>query len=321
MKYTNAIKLMLPDINSTDNWGTAINYNFQILDREIQKTLSELENTKNAVGVGIPYYKELYIHNGSVTTGPYKFVQIESDLTQQPVRYTFSYYTDIEISGTEVQGKGAPVIYTTNPTIDEQPLNNLEKGIGAYVINKTPIIVALKADESQTYKQGDLLVAISEVGSIYDTSYVNIKFEKYPDTGHYIEPQITVNTQGAAIIEYADKNYIDWTLRTKTTTIQAVPAFHFRKINIGANNIIEITGIQATGYTNADDFGHIINFYTSDSYPCFCDYSVAKTIDGNYLTVTITLDETAASAMSTEGCYMQVYIGTSIAASVGVLDA
>lgn len=309
MRYTSKIRLMLPDVGSTENWGTAINYNFQLLDNEIQKVFSELESTKNIVGVGVPYYRELYSANGD---GPYKFVQVEIEEEGTPQQYyNFKYYMNINHDG----GVGVPLIYTTgNISGGALGLNDLGRGIGAYLINNdvNGTEVTLTTGDKQTYCQGDLLVAISEVGSIYDSSYVNIKFAKYPDTGHYIEPEVKVENN-AAIIEYADKNYIDWTLlkQSNETGIRAIPAFYYE-----IKDASEPTAVVT--FKDAQDlsFGVQVEFYREDGlsktpYYVAYDVKIEETIAGQQSDYTITIipEQTVSDGK------MCIYIGRSILAA------
>lgn len=308
MRYTSKIKLMLPDVGSTQNWGTAINYNFQLLDNEIQKVFSELETTKNIVGAGVPYYRELYSANG---TGPYKFLEVEVENEgEEQQYYNFKYYTNINQDG----GIGDPLIYTTGNVSDSVfGLNDLGRGVGAYLINNDAngTKIALTTGDTQTYYQGDLLVAISEVGSIYDSSYVNIKFAKYPDTGHYIEPEVKIENN-AAIIKYTDKNYIDWTLLKGSNKVgtRAIPAFHY-----WVKDASESTAVIEFMDARELSFGVQVEFYTETNLskiPYYVAYDVKieetkKELISQYK-VTITPEQTVSNGK------MCVYVGRSIAA-------
>lgn len=307
MRYTNKIKLMLPDVGSTQNWGTAINYNFQLLDNEIQKVFSELETAKNIVGAGVPYYRELYSVNGS---GPYKFLEVEvQNAGTEQQYYNFKYYTNINQDG----GVGDPLIYTTGSVSGGVfGLNDLGRGVGAYLINTGETEIALTTGDTQTYYQGDLLVAISEVGSIYDSSYVNIKFAKYPDTGHYIEPEVKVENN-AAIIKYTDKNYIDWTLLkgSNKVGIRAIPAFHYWVKDANSEVVLTFTDARNLSFGVQVEF-YIENGSSKTPYYVAYDVKIEETIAEQQSNYTVTIKPEQAVS----GGKMCVYVGRNITAAI-----
>lgn len=283
MRTTKNLKLNLPALG-TNNWGGSINDNFDKLDENfgnIKKSITNIETTMN---VGVPYWQLYKDINGN----EYEFVTINVD---EENRLTSLTYTNKPID---------PTSSINIPAYDF----SLISGCGAYVIgiNKTEGQVPEKNNVifnsmTQTWEKGAILVVV------YTTSGYQLR--KYPDSGYYIKPTISVNGDKVQI-NYEKKTYPDWVENELTSDATPIPAFHFVERSINNSNSCKLEFVVAAD-TTASKLGVFAKFYTKsgNSKSSFLiDYTTNVSIVGTIATITISWTDGLP-----DNAYCSIYAG------------
>lgn len=311
-RTTPTLKLDLPDLGSSANWGNAINNNFTKIDQKYTSLYNEMVSMQDTLLLGEAYYAELKTEDGD----PYKFLYIEQDpITEQ---YQITYYTHVKKYGDAIVGDEQHEFITySDYSKSYATLNTIPSNIGAYVIND--ITFKYKDQDALNLKQGDLLI-VTDIISTSDDSFSQRSFVVFPDTGFYIEPTVEwINDNTKVQITYTKRNYVEYSVRDLTSGFTLVPAYYFHTVTTWKDSTDQTQKIAEFSYSDSTpglstSLCASLLFYTtngSQKQPIYIDYWHTLTKTNALVKIRIAVDKNIPNGLKCDVC-----IGYNIPGSV-----
>ena len=293
-------QFQFPEIGSKGNWGTAINSNFRIVDRELRKIYSNINALQSLLGSNMPYVK----------LDDYKyFVSFVDDDVSKTI--VIKYFNKTHAAG---DGEGTATYtydYDSNVWTPSAP----PAGTAAYVIQG---LNSSGLPGGQTFERGDFAVVVEEFGSIYGNNFVSRIYKKYPTLGEYYIPQ--ENQQAPYKLIFTKTNYVDW--------FQISEPIKFLLPNIGlstfnyftyknrtytingentsvVDNTISFTFEMSDAESAGDNYTFTLNWFINDA-PLFVSHYVTRSVENGALTMSIHWDPSGILENETVRCEVSV---------------
>lgn len=319
------------------NWGGQMNQNIRILDQKINRLYSEVSNTRNLIGLGIPYVQ---------TKDGHKFVRV--GYRTEPQEGFYLKYSD----DPKFEEGSVIYYYYQNPASAENSFDAIDNYLGAIVSQGDD--ESTKDDESTgsvpidgsddtkstkeelfgntTYTNGDILVRTSEFGSILSENYLSVQFKKYILHYTYYYPSFDRGNPYKLTFEPIDAVEMH-NKAAETYTLPSIGYSTFNCIKYSLTNgsgSFTIDGEKASGWdvdTNTNiatgsikfslgeftpDINSVmpeITFYleTDDSNTLVAlAYNLTKSLAGNIVTITVNVDVSGIENNETLSIYVSV---------------
>jgi hypothetical protein len=223
MERFQGLKLKLPPVGSSGNWGSAINKNFLIINDEINTLYQRVQQFASLLGNEIPYIKtderQFFVVIQQVTDNVKKY-------DPGSVSWRLSYFPkkeDVLKDGKVDMSKTTASYEYTKQTdgfawvpaipnflaayiLSIGKITKGSTGYGAFVPNEEIKLESIDVFGNTAYKKSDLMVRSQSFGSIYG-DYSVVTFKKYPPMGEYYRPMLASGTPYT--LEYEKQTYVD----------------------------------------------------------------------------------------------------------------
>ena len=231
------LQLNLPSPGVAGGWGNNINNNFRILERSINNIYNEVNRAQSIIGAGAPLYKELdthyfvYIKKRPVSAGQ-AWTSTDGFVLTYYSKNLFGTSHDAQDVNEFIQqlvssvNLSLPTYYTSPKSDDELNVQSIPLYVGAYILNADNNsdlgeFSTLYHGSNYTFVQGDLMVRVSEFGSLYSENYESVSFRPYPHANKYAQPVLGLDTPYR--FTYKFHNIVSWLFeQTKTYTLPAM---------------------------------------------------------------------------------------------------
>lgn len=288
--------LILPAVGSVGPWGQTLNNNFRFVDQELRKMHEKVEATSNLIGANVPYVN---------VDDNYRFV----DIIKNANKITFQYKTYEKENNPNNDFTYDISTYTWEdqnpPLFIASYVDNIREG------NNTLPSITL---DTETFVQGDIIVIVQQLGSIYGSNNTPITFKKYLPVPEIYVPFLTADEPYK--LKFERKNYSAAydELENKQFILPSIGLGVFNyleyndgecSINGGASNSINTPDniltwdlpIQIEPNTTANDYLVHVNFFISSisdaagaPAPAFVSYTIEKTLGDSTLNIKIKVD-------------------------------